>query len=145
MPPMSWCWPTMSEADVGGMAVNAEPSHQYPVTCCCCVMDGSRGALWHNGDWYGSAYEAKMCHWTPLCGKKWHPLGFVDTYWMFMETKQRMWAQWGSGWCISAMATATVGRFHWCRLLQEQHEGVLFITGKNAWLIVVTVLKNSVL
>ena len=29
MPPILFCWPTMSEADVGGEAVGVEPSHQY--------------------------------------------------------------------------------------------------------------------
>ena len=38
----------MSEADVGGMAVEVECSHQYPVTFCCCAADGSRGAVWQN-------------------------------------------------------------------------------------------------
>ena len=28
-------WPTMSETDVGGMAVEVEPSHQYSITYCC--------------------------------------------------------------------------------------------------------------
>jgi len=35
----------MSEADVGGMAVEVEPSHRYPIPFCCCVTDGSRGAV----------------------------------------------------------------------------------------------------
>ncbi|MEQ5146204.1 hypothetical protein ABN231_18085 [Proteus mirabilis] len=39
------CWPTTSEVDVGGMAVEVEPSHQYSITFCCCVTDGSRGAV----------------------------------------------------------------------------------------------------
>ena len=39
--------------------------------------------------------------------KKWHQLTFMDVYWMFLETKQWMWAQRGSGWCVLAMATAT--------------------------------------
>jgi len=39
VPPILLFWPTMSEVDVGGMAVEGEPSHQYSVT------DGSRGAL----------------------------------------------------------------------------------------------------
>jgi len=43
MSPVSW--PTKSEADGGGMAVEAEPSHQVSVTCCCHGTDGSRGAL----------------------------------------------------------------------------------------------------
>lgn len=37
------CWPTMSKADVGGMAIVVEPSHQYFVTLCFCVTNGSRG------------------------------------------------------------------------------------------------------
>ena len=45
MPPVLLCWPTTSEADVGSMAVEDEPSHQYPSACCCCVTDGSRGAV----------------------------------------------------------------------------------------------------
>jgi len=35
----------MSVADVGGTAVETEPSHQYPVTFCCRATDGSRGAF----------------------------------------------------------------------------------------------------
>ena len=45
MPPLVLCWPTMSEVDVGGMAVEAEASHQHSITLCCCVTDGSRGAV----------------------------------------------------------------------------------------------------
>ncbi len=29
MPPILLCWPVMLEVDVGGMAVEVEPSHQY--------------------------------------------------------------------------------------------------------------------
>ena len=39
--------------------------------------------------------------------KKWQSLTFFDACWMFMETKQWVWAQWGDGWCISAVSTAT--------------------------------------
>jgi len=45
MPSILFCWPMMAEADVGGMAVEAEPSHQYSITLCCRVTDGSRGAV----------------------------------------------------------------------------------------------------
>ena len=31
-------WPMTSEADVGGMAVEVEPSHQYSITFCCHVV-----------------------------------------------------------------------------------------------------------
>ena len=49
MPSILFCWPTMSDVDVGGMAVEAEPSHQYSVTFCCHVTDGSGGAVRQNG------------------------------------------------------------------------------------------------
>ena len=68
MPPILLCWPMTSEADVGSMAVEAEPSHQYPIACCC-VTDGSRGAVWQHEVWHGSVDEAKRCQWIPLCGE----------------------------------------------------------------------------
>jgi len=86
------------------MAEEVEPSHQYPITCCCCVTDSSRGALWHNGVWHGSAYETKVCDWI---AEKWHPLTFINTCWTLMEPKQWMWAQEGVGWCVSTAVTAT--------------------------------------
>jgi len=42
MPPIFSCWPTMSEADGGGMAAEVGPSHQHAITFHCCVTDGSR-------------------------------------------------------------------------------------------------------
>jgi len=36
----------MSEADIGAMAVEVEPSHQNSVTFCCHATNGSRGAVW---------------------------------------------------------------------------------------------------
>ena len=79
-----------------------EPFHQYCITFCCRVTDGSRGAVWQNGVWHGSEHEEKVCHWIP----PWHPLTFTDICWMFMETKQWMWAQWCSGWCVLIVVTA---------------------------------------
>jgi len=49
------------------------------------------------------------------------PLTFIDACWMFMETKHWMWAQWGSGWCVSAVVT--VGHLHWYRLSWARHAG----------------------
>jgi len=63
-------------------------------------------ANWQNGVWHGSVNEAKVCHWIP-CRKKWHPLTFINASWMFLETKQWMWAQWGGGCCVSAVVTVT--------------------------------------
>ena len=81
MLPMLFYQPMTSEVDVGSMAVEVEPSHQHSITCCCCVTDGSRGAVWQNSIWCGSADEAKVCSWIPPCGKNgthWHSLIFVE-------------------------------------------------------------------
>ena len=78
------CWPMMLEADVGSMAVEAGHFHQYSVTFCCCVTDGSRGAVWQSGVWLGSMYEAKVCHWIPPCSKNgihWHSSMLVECLW----------------------------------------------------------------
>ena len=40
------CWPMTLKVDVGGMAVEVESSHEYSLTFCCHVADGSRGAAW---------------------------------------------------------------------------------------------------
>ena len=45
MPPILLCWPTVSEVDVGGTAVEVQPSHLYSVTHRCCVTDGGRGEV----------------------------------------------------------------------------------------------------
>ena len=39
--------------------------------------------------------------------KKWHALTITVAYQTFLETKQWMWAQWGSGRCVTAVVTAT--------------------------------------
>jgi len=75
MPLILLCWPTTSEANVVYMAVEVEPSRQYSVKFCCRATDDSRGAVWQNGVWHGSAYETKVCNWIPPCGKNcthWH-------------------------------------------------------------------------
>ena len=107
MPPILLCLPMRSEAVVGGIAVEVEAFHQYSITFCCHVTDGNRGAVWQNSVWHGSAYEVKVWKWIPQCGEKLHLLTFIDACWMFIETKQRLWAQWGGGWCISAVTTVT--------------------------------------
>ena len=95
--------PTLSKAEVGGMAVEAEPSHQYSITHCCHVRDGSRGAVWQNGVWHGSLYEAKVRHWIPPCGKNcthW-PSSTLKVY----EDQTVGVSTVRGGWCISAAVT----------------------------------------
>lgn len=48
-PPLLLCRPMTSEADAGGLPVEAEPSHQYSAKFCCPATAGSRGAAWQNG------------------------------------------------------------------------------------------------
>jgi len=74
-PPILSRWPTTSEADVGGMTVEVEPSHQYSITVCCCVTGCSRRAVWQNEIWHGRGYEANVYHWIPPRRKNvthWH-------------------------------------------------------------------------
>ena len=69
---------------MGGVVVEAEPSHQHPITFCCLETDSSRGAVWQNGIQHGSAWEAKACHWIPPCGKDgtcWQPPKLAEHLW----------------------------------------------------------------
>jgi len=131
----------MSAQDIrGGMAVEVESSLQYSITLYCCVTDGSRGSVRQNGIWHGSVYEVKVCHWIPPSGKKWHPLTFIIACWTLMET-----TQWGSGWCISAVVTVTVGHFCWCGFLQVCHAALVHRWWKHSqwwWLCWKTVLHS---
>ena len=78
LPPILLCWPTTSEVNVGGMAVEVEPSHQYPITCCCYVTDGSRGAIWQKGIWHGSVCMEQRCGTKFLHAEKTVP---IDIHW----------------------------------------------------------------
>lgn len=72
----------MLEADVGGMAV--EVYCQYSLIFCCQATGGSRGAIWQNGIWHGSAYEVKVCNWIPPCEKHcshWHSSTLTEHFW----------------------------------------------------------------
>ena len=45
MPPILLCQSMMSEEDGGSMTLEVEPFYWYSITFCCCVIDGSRGAV----------------------------------------------------------------------------------------------------
>ena len=85
-PSILLCQPTTSEADVGGTAVQVEPSHQYSFTFCCHVTDGSRGAAWQDSIWHGSAYKAKVQDGTPSFRKS-HLLIF---HWCLLNIKSHV-------------------------------------------------------
>ena len=95
----------MSEADVGGMAVQAEPSHQYPIPFCCCVTDGSRGALWQNGAWHMEVQMKQRCvtevlHVETIAPNdiQWCLLNVYGNQTVVVSTVR-------GGWCVSAVAT----------------------------------------
>jgi len=77
MPHILLCWPTMSEADVGGLAVQYESPYQYSITCCSHATGGSRGAIWQNGIWHESLYDAKVWKNCTHC----HSLTFIECLW----------------------------------------------------------------
>lgn len=86
VPPILWCRPRISEANVGGTAVEIELFCHYPITFRCCATGGSRGAARQNGVCCGSACEAKgMSLNSSTQEKKWQPWAFLDACWMGME------------------------------------------------------------
>ena len=93
----------MSEADVGGMAVEAGPSCQDSITCCCHVTTGGRGAVWKNGIRHASGMKQRGVT-VFLLAETVAPID-IHACWRFMENKQWMWAQWGGGCCFSEVAT----------------------------------------
>ena len=84
MPFVLLCKPMISEVDIGNMEVEVEHSCQYSITFSCHVTDSSRGAVWQNGIWHGSAHQAKVCHWIPPRRNKcthWHSLVLGECWW----------------------------------------------------------------
>ena len=120
IPPILLCWPTTSGADVGSMAVEVNPSHQYSTMICCRATDGSSGAVWKIGVWHESVYEATVSLSSSM-RKKWHPLALIINCCTFMETEEWMWTQWGGGWYTSVVVIVTVDHLCWCRFLWAQH------------------------
>ena len=124
MVPTLLCWSTISEANVGSVAVDVEPSHQYSITFCCCVTDVSKKALWH-----GSEYEAKAWKGIPVYRKN-------NSYWhlsMLAEClrgpKNGCEHHEAVRWYVSAVVTVMWKTSHIpechadSRCLQAQHEG----------------------
>ena len=72
MPPSLLCWPSTSDVDVGGIAVEVEPSHQYSITCCCHMTDGHSWML-------------VACLWRPNSGCE-HRMTVSSTF--------QLWQQW---------------------------------------------------
>lgn len=130
MLPTLCCWPTTWEVDIGGMTIEAEHSHQYSVTFCHCVTDGSKRTVWQNSIWHWKCIWCKSVELNSSMRKELRSLTCINTYWMFVETKQWMLAQWCGMWCVSVVVTVTVGPLYWFQFLQAQHEGSCSLLAK---------------
>ena len=135
MPSILLCWLLMSEVDVGGTTVETEPFHQNSITFCCWMTDGSRGAVWQNSVWYGSAYETKVCHWIRPCRKKSHILlNFCGDQTVDFNTVKRWVVCFNHG---NSGSPPPVHNF------TSAEFRLLLISGKTAQLMMVTVLKKK--
>ena len=74
--------------------------------------------------------------------EKLHSLTFIDACWTVMKIKKWMWAQWGSGWCVSAVVTVVWNTSHvqdGCAQLVHHKMKYIFISsftriGQWGWL-----------
>ena len=135
MHPIILCWSTRSVVYGGCMAVEAKLSHQYSVTFCCYMRDGSRGAVWQNSIWHGSVYEARgvteFLHAEKL-------LSIYGDQTVGVRTVRQRVLHFSSG-------NNDIGSPLVVQILTSTACRLLFIAGENAELMVVTTLKNSVL
>ena len=74
-------WPITSEADVSGMAVEVELSHQYSVSFCCHVTDGSRGAIWPTWKCRWSKGVTLNSSMWKKTSSHWHSSTFSEDFW----------------------------------------------------------------
>ena len=86
----------MTEVDVGGTAVEVEPSHQHPITCCGRWQQRGTLTQWK---WIWS----KELSFNSFTWKKMASIYIHDACWMATETKLWLWAPWGSGCSVSAL------------------------------------------
>ena len=121
-----FCSFTMSEVDVGVMELIVGPSYQHSIFCHVIVVRSSptKQCVTWKSVWNKDVESDSSIQ------KKWHPVTVINTCWMFMETKQWMWAQWGCGWCISAVATDT-GSPPLAQIITSMACRLLFIFGKK--------------
>ena len=142
MPSILWCWPTMSKMYVGGMAIEAELSHHYSITFFCCVTHGSRRTNWQIGVWHGNVDEAKVWNWIP----PWGEMASIDIHRHFLNIygDQTVYAS-TVGWWMVHFTSGDGGSPPLLQIFTSSVCRLLFITGKNAYLMVVTVLRDSIL
>ena len=122
--------------------VEVEPSWQYSITFCCHMAGGNRRAVWQNGIWYVSEYEAKVVNWIPPSGKT------NGTHWLkwLLNTDGNQTVNVNTlKWWMVYLSSGDSGSPPLMQIFMSMACRVLFIADENAELMVVTELKNSVL
>ena len=74
----------LAEADTGGYDSRGWTFQWILHYICCCVTDDSRGIVWQNGVWHGSAPEAKVWDSVALWrkdGTRWHSRTLSECLW----------------------------------------------------------------
>ena len=137
--------PTKLEVAVGGMRLNIPtsiPLHFVAVW----QMAAERQSDKMVSDMEPRMKQRYATDFPPV--EKWHPLTYINTCRMLMETKLCMWTQWDGGQCISAVATAIWKTSHvldgHAQLSHYKMKSIMIRSCTNQ-LMVVTMLKNSVL
>jgi len=82
--PTLFYWPTTWAVEFVGVEV--KPSCWYSLTCCCHVINGSRGTVWCSGVWYRGVYEVKVSSNSSMW-KRLHPVILSNACWTFMEAE----------------------------------------------------------
>ena len=127
----------------GSWGLTSPPTSHYMLLPC--GRWQQKGRFWWNGLWHGSVYGAEVRNWIPSCGRNgthWHSLMLVECLWRpnsgceHTEAVGGAFQQWWQ-WCEREVMTMQIFMRAACRLL--------FITGRNALLMVVTILKGNVL
>ena len=115
MPPDLLWWPMLSKANAGGTKQRLNVPTNIPL----CFDTMWWMAIEGQSDQMASHKEVHRC--TPPCTKNcihWHSLTLAECLW---RKKEWMWAPWGVGWCICAVATE--GHILCQRFIWAQHEG----------------------
>ena len=117
---------------------------QYSFMCCCHVTGGSQGAVWQKDVWHRSAHEAKVCHWIPpyrKVGTHCHSLKLAECLWRPNSGCEHHEAV---GVDFSSSDSKSVSHLL-VKIFISMTCRLLFISGKDALIMVVSMSKTSVL
>ena len=112
-PPILLCWPTTSEVNAGGMAVQVEPFQKYSFTFCCHGTDGSR--LQSDKVVYDKEVRLKQRCVTKFLHEE--KMAFTDMHQYLLNVDRDQTADVNTEAVQSAFQQwQPVGHLHWCSL-----------------------------